>query len=59
MTKDQRQMLNDLLDVEDGLTAWEVNFVDDIDTRDREADGSYRLTQRQERTLTRLWETKA
>ena len=31
MTSDQESILNDLLDLEDGLTGWEVGFVDDLD----------------------------
>ncbi len=50
-------LLDDLLDVEDGLSEWEVKFVDDIDKR-RQADSDRprMLTPKQAAKLQEIWE---
>ena len=54
MNKDQRRDVRDLLDLEDGLTAWEMEFIESLD-RDR-WDGD--LTEKQENCLQRIVDRK-
>lgn len=51
MTDDQRIMLDELLEVDDGLSDWEVEFVEDLD---RHADRE--LTDKQESKLEQIWQ---
>lgn len=39
MTRQEEEMLDALLDLEDGLTPWEVEFVDSIDKQRRKGHG--------------------
>ena len=39
MTPDEEKMLDALLDLEDGLSPWEVEFVDSIDKQRRRGHG--------------------
>ena len=50
-------MLDDLIDVEDGLSAWEVEFVDDLDKR-RTADPEWEPSEGQSDKLTEIWEAR-
>ena len=52
MTSDQEKMLDECLSAESGLTGWELDFVDNLDSnwRDRE------LTERQSDALVRIVE---
>ncbi len=44
-------MLDDLLDAESGLTAWEMDFIGDLDNR-----RGRKLTEKQADALKRAWE---
>ncbi len=50
MTKDEEQMLDECLDAESGLSAWELDFIDNLDHNWRGRD----LTERQHETLERI-----
>lgn len=50
------QMLDELLNVEDGLTEWEVNFIDDLDKRRRLRGGKLILSPKQIETLEGIWD---
>lgn len=47
------KMLDDLLALEDGLSAWEVEFVDSVDKWRR---GGRTITDRQAAKIRELWE---
>lgn len=52
MTKKDRKMLDELLQREDGLSPWEIAFLDSLDKND-EAEP---LTPRQRDKLCQIWE---
>ena len=56
MTSEERNMLDDLLAVEDGIDATSVEFLEDIDRRDEKAGGEYDLSDKQEAWLRSLYE---
>ena len=51
MDSEQRGMIDELLEVESGLTNWEVDFLESIDRRDF-------LTPAQDRKLRQIWDEK-
>ena len=48
-TKRVREMLDELLNVEDGLTNWEVKFIEGVN----DWDGNF--TRKQSETIVKLW----
>ena len=52
MTEDEEYMLDELLDIEQGLTQWELDFIDNLDNKWRRLD----LTQKQTATLRKIYE---
>lgn len=50
-TQDAKSMVRELLDLESGLTDWEVNFLDDIAGRES-------FTPKQSQTIERIWEER-
>ena len=55
MTYDEIAMLNDLLDVTNGLSAWEVDFIEDLD-KTRGAGNGNALTEKQHDKLFEIGE---
>jgi hypothetical protein len=58
MTAAERTKVEAILELEDGLTEWEIAFAEDLARRDDELDGGYDLSERQEEVLTRIYEKK-
>lgn len=58
MTITERNMLDRLLDLEEGLTEWECNFVSDLDKRDRARRSGIELSPKQSALLEKLWREK-
>lgn len=58
MTAAERTKVEAILELEDGLTEWEVGFVEDLSRRDDDLDGGYDLSERQEEVLNRIYEKK-
>lgn len=54
----ERRMLDELLDLEDGLTEWELQFVNDLDTRDRNNE-DFHLSLKQADLLSQVHERRA
>lgn len=50
MTEHEQSLLDDLLALDSGLTAWEVEFIDNLDKNWRGRD----LTEKQEQVLHRI-----
>lgn len=50
---DAREMLQDLLDLEEGLSDWEVNFIDSLDN------WKGKFTPKQIEILEKIWKEKA
>ncbi len=56
MTAAERTKVEAILELEDGLTEWEIGFVEDLARRDDDLDGGHDLSERQEETLNRIYE---
>ena len=50
MTKEQQELVNDLLNLEDGLSSWEIDFLDSLNTNFKNQE----LSDKQQQVLDRL-----
>ena len=55
-TDEARELVDELMDVESGLTAWEMDFVEDLDSR--LADRKFRITERQFGKLRQIYDLR-
>jgi hypothetical protein len=51
---DHKQMSRDMLNLDDGLTPWEIEFLESID---RQLEAGRTLTAKQAATLEKIWST--
>lgn len=56
MSRFYGDLLDALLDVDDGMSNWEVKFVDDLDVRRQEWGNTMRLSEKQMVKLTELYD---
>lgn len=54
MTEDEDRLLNDLLDLDGGLTDWEVNFIEDIARTRHRLGSALQLTDNQSSKLEQI-----
>jgi hypothetical protein len=52
MTDEERDMLEECLEADSGLTGWEIDFIEDMSNRDSD----YELTEKQHDKLRDIWE---
>ena len=55
MEQSYADLLDDLLDVESGMSDWEVSFVDSVDQRRQQVGPAMPLTDKQRAKIDELW----